>query len=113
MNKRDSQEPKLCGCKCGCPLNDDPNQVREKEIERVMVVMNISCFESAYGKELDNKNSQAPKVCGCGYCGKPLSTDHLRGVKYVHLENGDPALVNIECSIRFEANIPTKENNHA
>lgn len=40
------------------------------------------------------------KMCPCN-CGKPLSTDHLRGVKYVHLENGDPALVNIECAEKF------------
>jgi len=65
-----------------------------------------------------NKNdSRAPQICGCG-CTCPLSTDHLRGVKYVTVE-GKPVLINMTCykaAYGEEADIlpiTTKESNHA
>lgn len=45
----------------------------------------------------NNDDAQEPQqqICGCG-CTCLLSTDHLRGVKYVYVE-GKPVLVNMSC----------------
>ncbi len=44
---------------------------------------------------MSGQDSDEQAVCGCG-CGCLLSTDHLRGVKYVQVE-GKSILINMTC----------------
>ena len=64
MDKKNSEQPAVCGCGCGCLLSTDHLRGRiYVQVEGKSVLINMTCYNAAYGKGGDTISRSR---CGCG-----------------------------------------------